>query len=334
MHILHLANTESNAQLFTGRFVREVKELGSLKIVADGQRLKPEKIIRLMRACDVLLTGWGSVPVPVELADDPGRLRYVCHLTGTVAGIVPIEIVRAGMPVTNWGDAPAYPVAEGALALLLACLKQLPEHLDTKRAGRWHSRKRDWIGSMRGLRLGFYGYGAIGRAFHELCRPLQPCVTVFDPYVAKLPAGTARAKNLETLFENSDAVAIHAALTPGTRHSVTAGLLARLPDGGIVINTARGEIIDQDALFAELKAGRLRAGLDVLAGDDRLPARHPARRWSNLIMTSHEAHVSGWPPDPERLDPWHEVALDNLRRFLRKKPLRYRLTEERLARST
>ena len=334
LKILHLARTQPNTRLFTPRFRADLAALGEFVCVDDGISLDDATRAQRIRECDVLLTGWGSVAVPAALAKNPGQLRYICHLTGTVEGIIPPEIIRAGLPVTNWGDAPAFAVAEGALAMLLACLKQLPAHWAAKRNGGWRPDHETWIGSMRGLRLGLYGYGAIGRAFHDLCRPLDPRVSVYDPYVSELPRETRRVGSAEELFANSDAVAVHAALTKETERSVTAELLARLPDGGIFVNTARGAIVDQAALFRELATGRLRAGLDVLDGDDRLPDGHEARTWPNLILTAHLVHYTNWPHDPTRLDLWHEVALDNIRRFNANEPLRFMLTEEQLSRST
>ena len=334
LKILHLARTQANTRLFTPRFRADLAALGEFVGVDDGISLDEAARAERIRECDVLLTGWGSIAVPVALAENPGRLRYICHLTGTVDGIIPPEIIRSGLPVTNWGDAPAFAVAEGALAMLLACLKQLPAQWAVKRNGGWRPERETWIGSMRGLRLGLYGYGAIGRAFHDLCRPLDPRVSIYDPYVSDLPRDTRRVGTVEELFANSDAVAVHAALTKETERSVTGGLLARLPDGGIIVNTARGAIVDQAALFRELASGRLRAGLDVLDGDDRLAEGHEARTWPNLILTAHLVHYTYWPHDPTRLDLWHDVALDNIRRFKANEPLRFVLTEEQLSRST
>lgn len=334
MKLLHLARTQPNLRLFTSRFCRELSTLGDFRLQENSEQMGDEACARLARECDVLLTGWESIRIPAILANAPGNLRYVCHLTGSVSGIVPLDLIRAGLNVTNWGDALGHPVAEGALALLLACLKQLPDHIVTKRAGGWRPKQWQWIGSMRDLRLGLYGYGAIGRAFHDLCRPLQPRLSVYDPYAHNVPPDLRRANSLRELFAHSDAIAIHAALTPETRGSVTDELLALLPDGAIIVNIARGDILDQDALFSHLARGRLRAGLDVLAGQVQLAEDHPARQWPNLLLSAHLAHYADWPDDPERLEPWHEVALDNLRRFRRGDPLRFRLTEERLALST
>ena len=117
---------------------------------------------------------------------------------------------------------------------------------------------------------------------------------------------------------------------------MTRALLARLPRHGVVINTARGDVIDQVALFDELRSGRLRAGLDVLAEPEQLPADHPARQWPNLAWTCH-AIARDWPTDgapPTRLQAMHEVCLDNLGRFSRGEPLRFVMDRTRFLRST
>jgi phosphoglycerate dehydrogenase-like enzyme len=245
--------------------------------------------------------------------------------------IVPIEVIRSPIPVTNWGDAPAFEVAEAALGLLLTSLKNLRPHIEAKRTGEGWRIPEASIGSLHGLRLGIYGFGYIGRAFYDLCQPFQPKILIYDPYTTDCPA--PRADSLENLFANSDAVVIHAGLTDETRHSVTARHIALLPDQGIIVNTARGGIVDQEALFAELATGRLRAALDVLDEGDSLPPDHPARQFPNLLLTAHQVAHIAW-PDTNGWQRFHAVALDNLRRFHEAEPLRFIMDETRYLRST
>ncbi len=107
-----------------------------------------------------------------------------------------------------------------------------------------------------------------------------------------------------------------------------------LPDQGIVINTARGAIIDQAALFDELRSGRLRAGLDVLWPDD-LPADHQARQWENLIWTCHEFAGSPWPSEGAKgIVKHYRVHLDNIRAFVDGGPLQFVIDEVRYSRMT
>lgn len=332
--LLHLARTEPEERLFPALFREALAEFGELTIVSHARELPEAEVVQRIRETNILLTGWRHIPIPHAIAKDPGKLAYICHITGEMRRVIPIEIIQAGILVTNWGNTPAFPVAEGALSLLLACLKDLRPHIEEKRVGQDRYSRPDIIGTIRGLRLGIYGFGAIGRKFYELCQPLAPIITVFDPFATDVPDTVTRVDSLRTLFATSDAIVLHAALTPETQHSVTAELLALLPENGIVVNTARGGIIDQDALFAELESGRLRAGLDVLDQDDSLPSNHPARHWPNLIWTSHQATYDDWPPRENALTDMHQVVLDNLRRFLSGQPLLFRIDETRYVRST
>lgn len=322
MKLLHIANGAPDAKVWTGVFREALSRIGELTIVENGAALDDAKRAELIRTTEVLLLGWGSAPVPAAIARERGSLRYICNVTGELKAWVSPEIVESGLPVTNWGDALAGAVAESAMTLLLATLKDLHQQIQLVRRDGWNLDPAYTGGSIEGLNVGIYGCGLIGRRFIELIRPFRPVLRVFDPYAPEVPAGCERVTSLEALFSASEAIVIHAGLTPETRHTVTADLLRKLPRHGVVINTARGGIVDQDALFAELATGRLRAGLDVL-DPDSLAAGHPARSWENCILTAH--HLSReWPTDgqpPTRLQSMHRVCLDNLRRHAAGEPL-------------
>jgi phosphoglycerate dehydrogenase-like enzyme len=328
--MLHLAARRSQLPS-DGPLAAELRRLGELTIVEHGRELSDEQALAMMREADVLLTMWGARPIPPALAVDPGRVRYILNLTGTCREFIPVELIKSAIPVTNWGDAPARVVAEGAAALLLAVLKDLRPRAENIASGQWGAIGQMGLtsGSMHGLRIGLYGCGAIGRRFVELVAPFEPAFGVFDPFAAELPAACMRVPTLAALFEQSEAIVIWAGLNDQTRGSVNAALLAKLPDHGIVINAARGDIIDQDALFAELKSGRLRAGLDVLAGNDSLPPNHEARSWPNLLLTCHDVASSKWPVRTPSLSDADKIALDNLQRFLDGRPLRFVMDERR-----
>ena len=324
LKLLHIAHGSPDANVWTGVFRNALAEIGNLTIVENGAALDEAKRTALIQSAEVLLLGWGSAPVPPAIAREPGALRYVCNITGEMKKWVPPELVESGLPITNWGDAPAGAVAEGAMTLLLAVLKDLHKQVQSIRRDGWRQDEAHTGGSIEGLNVGVYGCGMIGRVFIDLIRPFRPVLRVFDPYMSEAPAGCERVSSLEALFSASEAIVIHAGLNPETLHSVTADLLRRLPRYGVVINTARGAIVDQEALFAELASGRLRAGLDVL-DPDSLPPGHPARSWENCIFTGHQLS-RGWPTDgkpPTRLQPMHRVCLDNLRRHAAGEPLRF-----------
>ena len=333
--LLHIAKKERSPLIWIERFCEELANIGDLKFIENGDQISPAELSARIRECDILLTGWGSICVPGEVARDPGNLGYICNVTGSVQGSVPLEIVEAGIPVTNWGNAPAGRVAESAMTLTLACLKGLPERIQLIRAGGWKPDEEFYSGLMDGLNIGVYGYGFIGQRYVEMLRPFRPVVRIYDPFIQDIPDWCQRVDGLDELFARSELVAIHAGLTDETLKSVTAEMLAMLPEHGIIINTARGAILDQDALFAELESGRLRAGLDVL-DPDSLPVDHPARDWDNLILTAHDQSKyrprGGFPP--KHLIALHRVALENIRRHLAGEPLQFTMDRERYLLST
>jgi phosphoglycerate dehydrogenase-like enzyme len=317
-----------------GPFIDALNEIGELKIIKGANDMPDSERTALIRECNILLTMWDAMPVPKEIASNRGKLEYICNITGELKWFIPLEIIDAGIPVTNWGDAPADSVAEGAMSLLFAVMKDINGHIKTVREGGWAPGAKYPGGSLKDLNVGIYGMGAIGRRFVELIRPFKPVLRSYDPYIKEMPEGCAKVNSLDELFSLSQAVVIHAGLSAETRKSVNARLLAKLPDYGIIINTARGGIVDQDALLAELEKGRLRAGIDVLDGDDMLPVDHPARNWDNCIFTAHGIGRNNWNVHEDRMKNYEEICIDNLKRHINGEPLRFIMDHTRYIRST
>ena len=328
--ILHITNRRS--QIATdGPFAAALRELGELVLVEQARELNDEEVLELMRGADVLVTNWATRRIPDGLAQDAGRLRYILNIGGTCNAVVPIELIRSGIPVTNWGDTPARAVAEGAMALLLAVMKDLRGRTEGVLAGKaWGAGRLGLAsGTLNGLKLGIYGCGVIGQRFIKQVSAFESELSVYDPYAKELPDGCRKVDSLDALFAENEAVVVWAGLSDETRGSVNAERLAMLPDGAIIINAARGEIIDQEALFAELRSGRLRAGLDVLVDDDYLPEGHEAHTWPNLLITCHDINSAHWPKRPPQLGYGDHVALDNLKRFIADEPLQFVMDEAR-----
>ncbi len=313
-----------------------LRKLGALEIIERGRDRSNAEVMRLMQSADILLTHWAGCPIPKELADDPGNLRYIVNLGGTCKATIPIEIIRAGIPVTNWGDTPAGPVAEGAMALLMAVMKDLRPRVDNLSIGDMRGLKPMGLtaGTLYGTKVGLYGCGVIGNRFVKIIEPFGPEISVYDPYASDLPDHVKQVSSLDALFETSEIIVVWAGWSEETEGTVNAERLAMLPDKGIIINAARGEIIDQDALFAELKSGRLRAGLDVLVGDKYPPPGHDAYTWPNLLITCHNINASHWPDRPHHLTYGDKIALDNVQRFLAGDALRFVMDEARYLRSS
>ncbi|MBT3275276.1 MAG: hypothetical protein HN368_19130, partial [Spirochaetales bacterium] len=260
--LVHIAQ-KTPSEIFSRLFVEELAKIGELVIIENGENLSDDDKVALLKRADVAITGWDSSPLPAAIVDSPGTLRYVCNVTGEMSAFVPVEIISSDILVSNWGDTPAISIAEGTVALLLAVLKDMHRQVMEIRDDGWNLSHEETGGTLYDAAVGVYGCGAIGRRFLNLIMPFGSRLLFFDPYCKDIPEGCGQVHTLRELFEKSEIVIICAGLTVETRGSVTAELLAMLPRHGVVINTARGAIIDQDALFSELESGRLRAGLDV-----------------------------------------------------------------------
>lgn len=294
--IVHVARGPRFDKVWTPAFMAALETVGPVTYHEQGKDLDDAEAAGLIRPHDVVIVGWDSRVLPVELADAPGSVRYICSYSGTIRHSVPREVVAAGIAVSNWGDLPAPGIAESAMTLLLTCVHDMARIRRAQEAGEGgYDASR--AGTLNGLAVGIYGLGVIGRRFVEMLQPFGARIRAYDPYVADLPVGVERAESLDELCGWADALVIHAGLSGETAGSVGAAQLARLPDAGIVINTARGAIIDQAALFAEIASGRLRAGLDVL-DPDRLDADEPLRQSENAYFTFHaltDESGDAWP---------------------------------------
>ena len=173
-------------------------------------------------------------------------------------------------------------VAELVILMILALQRRLPDFLDSQRQGRWEPRLAD---DLRDKRVLIIGAGDLGE---QTARRLRS----FDA-ISILVANSARdgvhaTSELAELLPDADVVVLTLPLTDQTEGMVDADFLARMPDGAALINVSRGKIVDTQALLAELEAGRLRAGLDVVEPEP-LPAGHPLWSAPNLILTPHAA---------------------------------------------
>lgn len=331
MKALHFLASNSNVR---PEFLEAVRHFPGieLELHKDWASLSPEQLAQVIRGSDILILS-RAPRMPDELAQNPGHLKYICYLHGTMNRVIGLPIIRSSIKVTNWGNAMELGLAESSMTLLLAVFKDLPRRIMAVRAGNGRG-IRNMGTHIAGLNVGIYGFGFAGRAFAKLLQPFDAVIRVFDPYAAGFPDYCKRVHSLQELFTASQAIVIHAGLTPETQHSVSRELLSLLPDQGIVINTARGAIIDQTALFDALKAGRLRAGLDVLWPDD-LPPHHEARQWENLIWTCHQLTGEPWPSEGvDGILKQYRNHLDNIRAFAENKPLQFVIDEVRYSRMT
>lgn len=205
-------------------------------------------------------------------------------------------------------------VSDHAVALLLACIRTLPQRDAALRAGRFETDIREEVRRTTGKVLGLVGYGQISRAVHRKWQGFRPSrVLVYDPFVATevLAAAGVEAVTLETLLAEADYLSLHAPLTAQTRHLIDAAAIDRMKPTAILVNTARGELIDEPALTRALAARRiLAAGLDVFESEP-LAAGNPLTGLDNVVLSGHV----GW-YSLDAVDELQRRAAQEVRRVL------------------
>lgn len=182
-------------------------------------------------------------------------------------------------------------VAEQALTLLLACAKSVP-HLNARmHAGHWDKATHKSI-ELGGRTIALIGLGAIGQRFARMASALGMRVLGFDPYAQQMPEGVERA-DLETIWREADAISLHCPLTENNRQLINAEILARCKRGVIIVNTARGGLIDEAALLGAVQSGQVHsAGLDSFAVEPMV-ANHPFQNQPGFILSPHIGGVTG-----------------------------------------
>lgn len=232
-----------------------------------------------------------NTPLPAALLKDAPNLRVVSKHGVGLDNLPMAALTARGIPVAWIGDANANAVAEHAMMLMLALARRLPQYQARARAGGYVG-DPDWpTFDLRGRRLLLVGLGRIGSRVAALARAFGMEVSAYDPAAPDSP-GIARAHDLHGALSRADVVSLHAPLTPGTRSLMGADAFTAMPRGGWLVNTARGELVDEAALLAALDAGRLAgAALDVLRTEPPDPA-DPLLAHPRVIVTPHTAALT------------------------------------------
>jgi D-3-phosphoglycerate dehydrogenase / 2-oxoglutarate reductase len=199
---------------------------------------------------------------------------------------------RRGILVTYVADYSVDEVSTHAIALLLACARRIPQYLDLVRDGQWNSTGAGTIRRLRGQTLGLAGFGRIGQAAAVKALGLGLRVLACDPYrtAADIEAAGCEQADWETVLAESDYISLHVPLTPDSVHLINVGALRAMKSSAVLINTARGGLVDQTALAAAIQEGEIAgAALDVLA-EEPLPEDSPLRHDPRILITPH----AGW----------------------------------------
>lgn len=240
--------------------------------------------------CDAIITSWGAPRVDMSVANAAPKLKIISHAAGSIKGLIAEEIWDAGITVTNAASVMATYVGEFALCLTLAMLRTLPRYSFGAPREAWDNIPCQGNETLFGKTVGIIGLSHTGRAFLRLLPPFGCNVIAYDPYASEEKAAALGVKlvSLEELLSTSKVISLHAPITEETKGMLSAEKLKLISDGAVFVNTARGILIDHDALAKELATGRFKAALDVTYPEP-LPEDHLLRQLPNVVIPPHIA---------------------------------------------
>ena len=248
---------------------KPVAEAGAV-VVADS-RIAPESVEAADRLRIIQKFGVGVDKIPVELCKERGI--YVCNIPGV-----------------NSLD-----VAEFTLTAMLSILHRIRERDSMAREARWHDRPKALSERLTGKTVGIVGFGRIGRQVARLLNPFNVRILVYDPYVeaeTMEKLGAEKVENLDALLKLSDIVTLHTPLTEETRGMIGWRELNLMRANAILVNTSRGEVVDEDALYKALKTGRLKAAHIDVWSVEPVPRDNPILNLENVQLSLHQASWS------------------------------------------
>lgn len=314
---------------FTPQVMDGLTSLGEVERNPYDRDLTEEELTVMAKDAGVLMTGWGTCRLGKEIVTGLPNLRLIAHTAGSVALLASPEIYQTDVRVISGNDIFARSVAEGCLCYILSALRRIEHYTKEIRQGRWLESGFENRGLI-GKKVGIVGFGAIAKYFLELIRWFHCEVLIYSSHLTEEEAAQygGRKAELSEIFSSCEVVSVHSSLTPATEGLITRELLESLRPDALFVNTARGKVIDEQALFSLLEKGRFHAALDVYK-EEPLKEDNPIRKCKNVLLMPHMAGPT--------VDMRKVVAAEltkDIRRFVKGESLLYEITREHAERMT
>lgn len=264
----------------------ELEAVGQAEWNESDRQLTKEELCSKIEGADIAVTGWGTPVFDSEVLAHADSLKLIAHTGGSIKPYVTDECYEKGIRVVSGNAVFAESVAESVIAYALASLRDIPGFSGDLKKGIWPSQFYN-----RGLldrRVGIVGYGMIARYVVGMLQPFHCPVDVFSRHIRQeeLDRNHMEKKTLEDIFSECDVISIHSGMTKENYHLITEDLLNRMKPGALLINTARGAVIDEKALCRALKEREIYAVLDVYETEP-LPADHELLSCERAILMPH-----------------------------------------------
>ena len=288
--LVTMGTVPERESFFTPRVIEELQKHGEIVWNNKPNRgMSKEELIENIPDIDVLLTGWNTARVDKDVLKAANKLKIHAHTGGSVASYVSREEYDAGILVLSGNDLFAQSVAEGCLCYTLCAKRRIWDYMETVKNGGW-SPDVNFTDGLIGKKIGIVGFGAISKYYMKLLKWFQPEMLIASNYINEEEAAEYGVKiaSLEEVFSTCDVISLHVALNEETINMITREHLESIRDGALFVNTARAGIIEEQAMYDELKKGRFNAVLDVYH-QEPLAKDHILRTLPNVMLMPHMA---------------------------------------------
>lgn len=313
--LVSIPDGEVRDSFFSEELRERLERLGCVEWNANTEQYVEEELAEKLRGVDICISGWGNTPFHEKTLKYADKLKLIAHIGGSVRPMVGDAAFERGIRVCSGNRVFAESVAEGVLTYMLCSLRKIGEYEARMAAGEWPS-----LIGMRGLlgrSVGLVGYGMIAEYLVKFLKPFGCRIMVSSRHISaeELAEVGIEAAAAEEIFRTCDIVSLHSSLTARTKHSIGADLLNSMKDGALLVNTARGALIDEEALVSVLQERPVWAALDVFETEP-LPMDSPLRECERVLLMPHAAG-----PTADRRYVVTSHVLDDIGRFLNGEPL-------------
>ncbi|AUS96786.1 hypothetical protein CDQ84_15410 [Clostridium thermosuccinogenes] len=307
----------------------KLEQIGEVVWNEMERNFTPEELRERLEGIDVCITGWGNAKLDEYVLEKAQSLKLVAHTGGTVAPLVSEALYDKGVRVISGNEIYARSVAEGVIAYMLVALRDIPKYSEMLRSKGWHDGSW-WNEGLLDQTVGLVGFGAIAQYLVPMLKAFDVKIKVYSSHLSEQDAlrwGVERA-TLDEIFSECKIISIHSAATPKTYHMIDRRLLQMIPEGSLFVNTARGSVVDEEALAQELHTGRFKAVLDVYE-EEPLPMGSKLRSAPNTLLMPHMAG-----PTIDRRKFVTEGLLKDIENFYSGNPLKLEITRNQAAHMT
>jgi len=291
-----LVDRTCQANVISPKIRQQLDETFDVRWPSHDGKVTPEDAKIMLRDAEGSLTSWGSPSLSAEVLAAAPKLKIAAHGAGSVKGYITDAVYDRGVIVTSAAYQLAIDVAHYALGLMIIGRKNLFPLSAAAAKGHWWDKPKEIRGSesIRNSTIGIVSASHVGRSVLKLLQPFDVTCLVYDPFITAEKARELGAEKVELLdlCKRSEIVSLHAPSIPATNHMIGAKQFEAMQDGALLVNTARGSILDEAALLPHLKSGKLFAFLDVTDPEPPIEGS-PLYGAPNLVLSPHIAGSTG-----------------------------------------